>query len=1535
MSRNYPVQIIAIPDGVHGGWVRVSLSLLPIRPADAAPFSKSVDIENWPSEIARLARSMKLALAEVDGEKVRNPKYVVTDVSSDLSGSGYSTAANDRWRTIFKTAGKKVDGFAALARYIETREAGPPPASSSGTPTFDFYPSAELGGLLETLRNEVGARALQLRQNKSVGDARSGGSLSSSEWQRLEALAPWSGADPVGKMNRDRTSLRLSRIRALRRGLATSALGTRILTKSKRGVVEGHIDELNNVSVAAARAFQQASHWTRKAQLAAPLVPLSTPDTEDAFTRFAAAWGLASDDCPDAANCPDPPCPSPDADSDKSNAARKLSGILFYPTLAKYFGLIVDVYVDAREISTTGALSLVFNEDAPDAGKLQIWTAFDHSSNYFGPADKAPAKGGDPEYQHGLLNLRQRMAEDTSVFRYAIRQVDTTNGTKALLDRAVSIGETLRSGGALANGGAQLPDQHETGIVLVDRQAPAKAYERLFSGGLTGPVIYFSENLVRGLRIDVAMSDAAGALTVGDQSRWRTLMARGISFGIDPRFLNDAWVTRVSARDDGLINAAAPLMRSIAGTLSVDAPQEVMTWTGESLAVGVRSDDQKCEETWVDPVTDLAIDIDYYLPDEGTPDLRPSPLRYGRGYRLGARAVYANGCGLTFTDARSRYVSDAAGLLLGEEEADLSHPAPPFKYGRLRQIQPPEVLLPWDEPLTVDVSAPPGETIETLVIRSYGPSTPRARRFLVPSRLAADQAEQHGSFDDDFAMNSSRPRGAFRGPYRAELERERGAFPVARSGGWEFPAQSPGTPNQGEASRGMVLVLDSAAAQIDQEYHPDPLCSSFQARIRLFGNTGPISPPLTFWEKGQHPRTARPAVLDVIGAPRNSPPDFDLADQAEEIDRYSDDGTVTVPKLTVRLAPADEILLDISPLGNPAAMLAQLRGLASALPAGMGMPPTMAITTLMGMGAVAPWTAARTLRIVHAVERPLDPPSSVKIHPVVVTVVPETATTGQKWSSYLGGQSDPMNLVSQESGATTFFVGDASFHRRSTGRLRCEGSWIEHGPAGLRKDADGWTYNPPRNSARLFGIDHIDADGEDQIDFAWDGSKVRALNYAFPDGRARRLELNVIATSRFTNYYGPDSERRHDIASTTVRALVPATFRPPLPSIDRILPMLRWRNRTNSRRTVYTFSRISALRIFLKPDIYASGLGEMLGLLFWTGNKPGEGLCEFEARTGKQGQNVTQWGHDPIEDPLTGAAVLSSLPAPADFNGWDQSADSILPAPDEKAEEVAGKADYSPLPVRVLGFTPVIDPGDGPYCDIEIDAGQTYEPFVRLGLARYQPNACKEELQLSHPVTRTAQVLPLREGSITIEQERLVRYIIRGPGYANRNLRTGQVPDPRQSSTMSIRLMRTVPRFDEDPESRFPPSWLPVLDEQGKPVEIVDQQPAVVGGLAVWTGTLRLPHARWTQRYGVVLEETEWLDSQDANLAEPCGTSSCGAQTPPPNPARRSPIFLHVVDLDRDQDTMRANGQDPSRLENGLAVPLGGVGRPKSNTAWT
>lgn len=67
----------------------------------------------------------------------------------------------------------------------------------------------------------------------------------------------------------------------------------------------------------------------------------------------------------------------------------------------------------------------------------------------------------------------------------------------------------------------------------------------------------------------------------------------------------------------------------------------------------------------------------------------------------------------------------------------------------------------------------------------------------------------------------------------------------------------------------------------------------------------------------------------------------------------------------------------------------------------------------------------------------------------------------------------------------------------------------------------------------------------------------------------------------------------------------------------------------------------------------------------------------------------------------------------------------------------------------VAAFTPECDKERGLwYCDVEIDAGQAYMPFVRLVLVRYQPHSLPDAHPSHVVLADLAQLTPERTATI-------------------------------------------------------------------------------------------------------------------------------------------------------------------------------------------
>ncbi len=126
---------------------------------------------------------------------------------------------------------------------------------------------------------------------------------------------------------------------------------------------------------------------------------------------------------------------------------------------------------------------------------------------------------------------------------------------------------------------------------------------------------------------------------------------------------------------------------------------------------------------------------------------------------------------------------------------------------------------------------------------------------------------------------------------------------------------------------------------------------------------------------------------------------------------------------------------------------------------------------------------------------------------------------------------------------------------------------------------------------------------------------------------------------------------------------------------------------------------------------------------------------------------LTTWGSDPVfrsQDPVAGPWV-HQFPL---RSSWGD---------DVSLDEAAGAE------VSVIPHTPQFDPGRGMwFCDIEVSAGDSYTPFIRLALARYQACSIADHHLSRVVVPDMVQLLPRREARVSRTLPR-IRVAVRGP----------------------------------------------------------------------------------------------------------------------------------------------------------------------------
>ena len=334
--------------------------------------------------------------------------------------------------------------------------------------------------------------------------------------------------------------------------------------------------------------------------------------------------------------------------------------------------------------------------------------------------------------------------------------------------------------------------------------------------------------------------------------------------------------------------------------------------------------------------------------------------------------------------------------------------------------------------------------------------------------------------------------------------------------------------------------------------------------------------------------------------------------------------------------------------------------------------------------------------------------------------------------------------------------------------------------------------------------------------------------HEFHDTRHRNVTYTAVATTRFMEYF-PDSLRSD--ASNFTRTSQPVTLsvlssaRPAAPKPLYVIPAFAW---TRGSEGAWSTSKRSGggLRVYLDRPWYSSGEGELLAAVLWgCAPPPGPARSGWEVPDFLKGY-VTQWGLDPIW--ATAAPPSQATPLPEHFPnavavGTGLSLDELSNDPF--------------LPFTAVGHTVAYDDSHGRrlwYCDIEMDVAGSYFPFVRLALARYQPQSVPDAHLSRVVLVDFAQLLPDRSASISFDpiDPTAVELAISGVSYASPG-------DP-----VVIAIVQTQPLGGGDL------AWIPVG-------EVALTAHSFSGPNTLWTARITLPAPRGSRPFRLLVQEFE------------------------------------------------------------------------------
>ena len=273
---------------------------------------------------------------------------------------------------------------------------------------------------------------------------------------------------------------------------------------------------------------------------------------------------------------------------------------------------------------------------------------------------------------------------------------------------------------------------------------------------------------------------------------------------------------------------------------------------------------------------------------------------------------------------------------------------------------------------------------------------------------------------------------------------------------------------------------------------------------------------------------------------------------------------------------------------------------------------------------------------------------------------------------------------------------------------------------------------------------------------------IRTAIHNLPDTKARNVFYRLHGSSRFREFFlpdelpGPDDEAS---AGNEVAVNVPSSAAPVPPVVRDVIPMFMWEQTTEPEHP-FAIRRIrrSGVRIWLDRPWYSSGEGEMLAIL--TTGDP--------ALVKDKDEKVSLWARDPI---LAGPRMANSYEVPV-LSAWQQRAVQLalnpIDAPGRPLfhvvkERKSDKPEDKDNVVNAYVFRPEFHRERKRwFVDVIFDSANAIWPFLRLSVARYQPNSIPNMAFSEVVATDFVQLPPERIGTLSRPDSGEVRVTVTG-----------------------------------------------------------------------------------------------------------------------------------------------------------------------------
>ncbi|MRX42136.1 hypothetical protein [Agromyces kandeliae] len=890
-----------------------------------------------------------------------------------------------------------------------------------------------------------------------------------------------------------------------------------------------------------------------------------------------------------AANPNDPanatrPAPEPVAPEFHSFVARCAD----HEDLLRRLGLAIDLSIEDPGVSERGTRIRVVHVQSDEpiahlaaADPSRPWTRVHYSDRAWAPMidrEQPDIVDGSLVIDDPERFLVDQVDPDGMSLKFA-SLLDTIARTVADLDATPATALQMPS---MTDDASSLPALRSNGIVIARRnrakhlvaQFEQSADHEADRTGSPTPTTLDATDVTRGWRVDVLDLDAP-------EHAWRSLHEREGEFRLvrpaqpsEPLVLDPPHV-----RDEGYLKAASTSSEEAATTADQYLHETLAGWDGWSLAVtrpGLKqteTDTVQADEAPDVAGTGFPLAARFHVPGGSLPR-----LRFGRSYRVRVRAV-----DLSAHSIPADQLDDA-------HERELDGP-----YLRWEPVPSPAVIpltefTEGESLMRMVIRSTLGETVSDYIalqrVRDLPGHEPSGRigivyreeneRHLAPPITSVQLAETHGRFDAAFSGSPAEVQAQFDLIAARESEtyltmpNGRLVNPADRAPGQEFTFAKDDVLMQGE-----YIVRDTP--QLALPYLPDPLSRGVSFTTlpgdEIDDTTGGTREQR--WPGGPDWHDRLPFRLRVVEG--DGVPDFDVPSRTL---------TVPLPKatlVTVRIssfldAPDIDLMsiwslvrAELQTAGAPASAIAEAR-------------------ELMRQGRHWMVTPYAELTLVHAVEKPLEPP--------------EIALDAQQRRAH----------------GETFSVlpGFVRTHAASTGRMDLEATWqepvddpLEPAPVFVPDPADPpppGTPTPPVRHAHVadFPVTPIESQariGRDAAGPAGPYGPRHEVRHEFGDTKHRMVDYTPIATTRFREYFPPKVTDDPDLvthAGPALRVNVPSSRRPDPPDVHSIIPTWRWDEmplRVGSRFGVRRVRSGGGLRVYLRRPWWSSGDDELLGVI--------------------------------------------------------------------------------------------------------------------------------------------------------------------------------------------------------------------------------------------------------------------------------------------------------------------------------------------------